>query len=872
MRQQGAIIYYNSLSLPLLPCDGLLRTAARSTAMLQHPPPRGCLTPLWLPPMRCYCCRRLSWLLLLLLAATTTTNANVWTGPSVRPDLSGAVAALRIGGDNHGSDSSAVVLASWPTLSPNYGLNGEDSVLIAEQSARVGMHVIEVEVSGVLPNRTSPMDSTLLGQWRRVIRAAPNATVIVRVSLYDMVDEGVVLQSTQMKPGNNSGPCGGGPSSGSGACVFTSVVTDSSDGKHHADDRMWRKRAGQQCSCQRMNTPASKAWIAFEQERLAAHLEYMDQLFPGKIGGVHLTSMHSGEFYYPGWDAVGHYDHMYGDYSEAARVSFCGNKSDVVCTLPSARERNRPVELPGGGKNNVFVSGNAARANVQLSKNIAEAVTAFCQTAKRVSGGKLLTMAFYGYLMGLSDWRVTGSGQLTASSVIDDASIDAYVAPYMYDAFSRTLSGAMLPIGPWDSPALRGKLFVQEDDTRLSLTNESVQCGGVTGMRPYCRSSWNSVQDVDIMRRNILAWSSHKNAGYAFGHYFGHNAQLNATRTLWNGIASALAVVRRALAAPLPPRLPTNNYSGMAATLQPEVVAFVDDHSAAYMKLTGPACVNDEWPRHRNSTWDNPNGFAATLLGEPTLQQLHMLGAPLRIHYLRDILQPSFPDTFRLALMLNAHVVPADIATALRQKLMQRNTTVVWLYAGAVINEHGTFQDGGLARTFPEQAAFFRNIRRHISSAETKLTAELLHRPHDRFGSGCSVAPAFYFANDSAAAEDGFEILGRYAEGALAGRVSFVRSGKHVFSGTPALPGVALRELAGVAGVHAYVGAPDLVDVMGSVLVVHAAASTGMRHVVLPQILHVENEAGDIVCARCASFDVLLRNGSSAAFFVSNVR
>ena len=345
-----------------------------------------------------------------------------WSGPSVRPDVRQSVAGLRVG-----SDDAPSVVASWLTLTPDNGIDsdGEDALAMAKQSARVGMQMIEFLVAG-LPNRTSPMDTSTIVQWRRVVQAAGNATIILRVSLYDMVDEGVVLQSTRAEPGKNSGPCGGGPSSGSGACVST--VTTKRATHNVGFDTNRRSEATTQCSCQRMNTPASHGWVSYEQERLAAHLEYMDTVFPGAIGGVHLTSMHSGEFYYPGWDAVGHYDHMYGDYSEAARVSFCGNRSAATCTLPSAHARDTPVRLPGAGSNNVFVDGQAARANLQLSVNIADAVVAFCEAAKRVSGGKLLTIAFFGYLMGVSDWRVTGSGQLTASTIIDHPSIDAFAA------------------------------------------------------------------------------------------------------------------------------------------------------------------------------------------------------------------------------------------------------------------------------------------------------------------------------------------------------------------------------------------------------------------------------------------------------------
>ena len=140
----------------------------------------------------------LGWQLLLVRSATSGDSSGgstvqhassprlsrrprTWSGPALRADLSGPVAGLRIGGNLF----APAVPASWLTLN---SIGSDDALVMAAQSSRVGMKVIEVVVVGGLPNRTSPMPAGTLDLWRRVVRASGNATVILRVSLSDMVD------------------------------------------------------------------------------------------------------------------------------------------------------------------------------------------------------------------------------------------------------------------------------------------------------------------------------------------------------------------------------------------------------------------------------------------------------------------------------------------------------------------------------------------------------------------------------------------------------------------------------------------------------------------------------------------------------------
>ena len=48
--------------------------------------------------------------------------------------------------------------------------------------------------------------------------------------------------------------------------------------------------------------------------------------------------------------------------------------------------------------------------------------------------------------------------------------IDATGNPPRYDVASRSAAGTMEPQSPWDSPAVRGKVYVIEYDLRTHLT------------------------------------------------------------------------------------------------------------------------------------------------------------------------------------------------------------------------------------------------------------------------------------------------------------------------------------------------------------------------------------------------------------------
>ncbi len=66
----------------------------------------------------------------------------------------------------------------------------------------------------------------------------------------------------------------------------------------------------------------------------------------------------------------------------------------------------------------------------------------------------------------------------------------------------------------------------------------------------YCRSAWNSAQDVAMIRRNMFTYAgAHKAGGYLFANMgdWADDTMRNKTRALWGGVAGAMSVLRRTL-------------------------------------------------------------------------------------------------------------------------------------------------------------------------------------------------------------------------------------------------------------------------------------------------------------------------------------
>ena len=187
--------------------------------------------------------------------------------------------------------------------------------------------------------------------------------------------------------------------------------------------------------------------------------------------------------------------------------------------------------------------------NLFYSHTIVRAIQALAKAAKETSGGKLLTVFFYGYLLALADDRMAGSGHLALGALLDSPAVDAVASPYRYPDIVRNSSlGPLMPHGPWDSAALHGKAWVLEDDSRTSLDPKASHL-------KYCTTVEES---ANLLRRNVLTTIMHGSAGYFydlgadgwFGRpdlgadgWFGRPDEPGATDVLWDTIEACFATL-----------------------------------------------------------------------------------------------------------------------------------------------------------------------------------------------------------------------------------------------------------------------------------------------------------------------------------------
>ena len=102
----------------------------------------------------------------------------------------------------------------------------------------------------------------------------------------------------------------------------------------------------------------------------------------------------------------------------------------------------------------------------------AETIAGLCQAVKEASQGRMLTGAFYGYLLELcGSERLVNSGHLGFGKLLESPAVDFLAAPTGY--CFREAGGAGIPyqMAPTASLRLHGKFWWVEMDVRTSDTH-----------------------------------------------------------------------------------------------------------------------------------------------------------------------------------------------------------------------------------------------------------------------------------------------------------------------------------------------------------------------------------------------------------------
>jgi hypothetical protein len=173
--------------------------------------------------------------------------------------------------------------------------------------------------------------------------------------------------------------------------------------------------------------------------QLASVMAEMDAAFPGHIAGVHLSGLHTGEWFF--WDDDD--PALFHDYSASASAEFCA-LYPTLCPLPAAVARARPTVGTALLDNSTVAGAASVQMSLFLSQLAVRAITGLAAAIKSVSGGNALVMTFYGYLFELGGRRLPGSGHLALQTLLASPYVDMIVSPYSYSV-SRQPGFSLVP-------------------------------------------------------------------------------------------------------------------------------------------------------------------------------------------------------------------------------------------------------------------------------------------------------------------------------------------------------------------------------------------------------------------------------------------
>jgi hypothetical protein len=629
----------------------------------------------------------------------------------------------------------------------------------------------------------------------------------------------------------------------------------------------------------------SEAWLAYQEAQIARVLDRLDTMYPGRVVGLNIAYEGGGEWFTrpAGYNAalpspmldwgadnlcatggdgvtrcnllpwsndsgtqpgpIGRHQFYLEDYSPTSEAGFC-NWSVLPailrsgCRSATVVERNnatpgQPVPALGLARG-VFLdpadsgSMRAAYYNRYISQQNVNAMIRILARAKLVTGNRVLTSVFYGYLNGLGVELPT-SGHAALGALLASPSIDIVAGPYSY-AYSRSLDNPFSSQGLPDSPRLANKLWFDEDDTRTHLA------GGIAFQTVF--TLWDSIR---ILRRNLLTAGLHNRGSWFLDltgtGWFGRPDMASDSDTLWANLLSVFAAVNKIqLNAP-------NRFDA-------QVAVFTDDVSPAYVAGLSPA-------------GDNSYGFSLDLATN-LIDTISRLGTPVKQYLLSDLLSANLDlSAVKLAVFSNAWNVPSNIRAAIDAKLKTPGRTLLFLYAAGYLNQDAPASVASMAA--------LTGIPVALGTGTPVLGETFNVNGQTVLGGPDYPLTPWFRVNDAAAT-----VLGtyRFATGtSLARKAIAVPGGSYtsVVAAAPRLPLEMLRKLSEDAGVFHFTPKGDIVEAAGNMMLVHAA-TTGYKTISFPQTMSRIYETAlypsdTLMCSSCASLAQLpFNDGDTRAF------
>ena len=430
--------------------------------------------------------------------------------------------------------------------------------------------------------------------------------------------------------------------------------------------------------------PASPVYRRDAAARLAALVAHLEEHFGEQVAGYHPCGQNTGEWFYEGaWKSP---LSGYAPADQAAWRAWLGRRygsdealrdawRDPAATRAAAEVPSPAVRraAPAG----VLRDPQAERALLDWAdfqqEAMADCVIGFARVVRQGTQGRKLVLFFYGYtfeLAGLHNGAaVSGHGALRR--VLDSPDIDVLCAPISY--FDRGLGGYAAPMGPAESVALAGKMWLNEDDTHTHLATEDP---------PGFRDHVTCLEDTNRELARNVAQAALRNFGTWWMDLCG-SGWFNDAR-MWDLLT----------------RLQPLDAAEARGPFRPEIAAVVDER--ALLRVT-PAGAATAWA-----------GIYASR------RALGRVGAPFGQYLLDDVLAGRVDA--KLYVLLNPWDL--DVAGRARLQTQTRGAALVWCFppgTGAGPTNGLTQAEAGLSFVHREAALTTTYLRDAASRAGVHL-------------------------------------------------------------------------------------------------------------------------------------------------------
>ncbi|MBN1445533.1 MAG: beta-galactosidase [Candidatus Omnitrophica bacterium] len=437
---------------------------------------------------------------------------------------------------------------------------------------------------------------------------------------------------------------------------------------------------------------------------------------------------------------------------------------------------------------------------------VSDAVSYMSKIVNEETQGKRIATVAYGYV--LNSHTVNSymdMGHFNLARVLECPYVDAMVSPHIYTG--RLPGGfAMSPV-PVDSVLMHGKVFFDEDDIRTHLAAK-------TPLNDSEGRAQNLFESINVFKRDF-AYTISK--GMRFWYMDWGNGWYHD-----DAIMDAIGQIQELATESLEKKREKTS----------EIALIVSEQSTDYLS-TEPGLLQP--------------------LFKQVFNEFTRIGTPLDAYLISDL--DKIPD-YKMYVFLNAFYLTEKDRKAIKETVLGKNHTVLWMYAPGYVTNKGLSPEAvtditGIKVEMHDAAGEFAAT---LSGKDHAITRELDPQLSWKSGEG-PFGPLFYCSDAGAST---LAVLSGGVRGDCMGKpalaVKEMDGWRSIWCGMPNMPSALLRQIAKEAGVHIYSDYNDVVYANNFLLSV-AVKDAGEREIRLPAPAKVVDAfTGEVISEKTDSF------------------